>query len=117
MPQIDWTDPADALALVQARAPFANAKEAATLLTMSAGTDADDVVTYRPYVVLAHLYETQWTAYTSARGASGAQLEYRDPTDARDQYLRQQARIDESLTLTVPDAWPAGVPNSMVAAW
>lgn len=117
MATIDWTDPAAALALVQARAPFADATEAATLLELSAGTDEDDVVTYRPYVVIAHLYETRWVDYISLRGASGAQLQYRDPADARDQYLRQQARVDDSLQLTVPDAWPAGVPNALVAEW
>lgn len=117
MPLIDWTDPADALALVLARAPFASSDEAETLLDMSAGTDADEATVYRPYVVLAHLYQTQWNAYVSLRGASGAALEYADPGDAVNAYLGQQARVDASLGLTVPEAWPADAGAAVVATW
>jgi hypothetical protein len=117
MPVIDWTDPADALALVQARAPFASADEAETLLDLSKGTDADGDDVYRPYVVLAHLFSTQWNAYVSLRGASGAALEYSDPGDAVNAYLQQQARVDASLDLEVPAAWPADAGSAVVATW
>lgn len=116
---IDWTDLDACLQLVQQRAPFANEDEATVLLQMSAGRALDDPDTpvYRPYVVLAHLYETQWTAYRTLRGASGAQLEYRDPTVARDQYLQAQARVDGTFDMIVPPAWPAITGSVMEARW
>lgn len=109
---IDWTDATAARALVLARAPFATADEVDALLELSKGEDPDEVEIFRPYVVLAALFETQWERYTSLRGASGAQLEYSDPDDAKSGYLRQQARVDASLELEVPAAWPATVGTS-----
>lgn len=114
---MDWTDLATARALVLARAAFASADEVDALLELSAGTDEDGVPTFRPYVVLAALFETQFERYKALRGASGASLEYADPDDAKNGYLRQQARLDASLELEVPEAWPATVGTSFEAAF
>lgn len=114
---IDWTDLAAARALVLARAPFATADEVDALLELSRGTDPDDVVTFRPYVVLAAIFETQWERYTTLTGASGASLEYADPDAARSGYLRQQARLDASLELEIPPAWPATVGTSFASGF
>jgi hypothetical protein len=114
---MDWTDPIAARDLVLARAPFAAADEVDALLELSAGKDPDDVVTYRPYVVLASIFETQWERYKTLAGASGATLEYSDPDEARYGYLRQQARLDESLELTVPPAWPASARAAFASGW
>lgn len=104
---IDFTDLAEARALVVARAPFANPDEVDALLELSKGEDPDGVPTFRPYVVLASIFETQFERYRSLTGASGASLEYADPDEAKTGYLRQQARLDESLELEIPAAWPA----------
>lgn len=114
---IDFTDLTEARALVLARAPFATADEVDALLDLSKGTDPDDVPTFRPYVVLAALFDTQWERYTSLRGASGAQLEYSDPATARAGYLKQQARVDASLELEVPAAWPATAGVAFESGW
>jgi len=113
----DYRALSDALELVLARATFADRAEVEALLDLSKGTDPDDVPTFRPYVVLAALYETHWERYTSLTGASGAALEYADPDDARAGYLRQQARLDASLELVVPIAWPASVGTSFASGW
>lgn len=114
---IDFTDLEDARDLVLARAPFATTVEVDTLLELSKGTDPDDVATFRPYVVLASLFETQWERYTALRGASGASLEYSDPDSARTGYLRQQGRLDETLELEVPEAWPASSTSTFLSGY
>jgi hypothetical protein len=118
VPAIDFTDLASVLELVTRRARFANADEAETLLEESAGRDASDAKIYRPYVVLAVLFATQWNAYTRLVGASGAELEYADPDDAVRDYRRQQARFDESLEIVeIPSAWPALVTDTFRSSW
>lgn len=112
---IDWTDRDAARDLVLARAPFANADEVEELLELSSGRDPDDVQTFRPYVVLASIFETQFERYRSLTGASGASLEYSDPDDARHGYLRQQGRLDQTLELEIPPAWPASLGASFVS--
>jgi hypothetical protein len=119
---VDFTDLDAALGIVQGRAPFADATEATSLLQLSAGhvcTDDDDPPTpvYRPYVVLAHLYWTRWQQFRSLRGASGASLEYSDPGQARDAMLELQRRIDLSLGLCVPSAWPATTGDTFRPTW
>lgn len=104
---IDYTVLAEARALVLARAAFATADEVDTLLELSKGEDPDGIPVFRPYVVLASLFETQWERYVTLTGASGASLEYSDPDSAKHGYLRQQGRIDETLELEIPPAWPA----------
>jgi hypothetical protein len=113
----DYRALSDALELVLRRATFTDRAEAEAILVESAGTDPAGVVVYRPYVVLASLYETHWERYRSLTGASGASLEFADPEDARLGYLRQQGRLDESLELTVPSAWPASSAAVFASGW
>lgn len=103
----DFTSLTETKALALARAPFADGDEVEALLDASKGEDSDETVYFRPYVVLAALFETQWERYVTLRGATGASLEYADPGDAVAGYLAQQARLDDTYELTVPDAWPA----------
>ncbi|MFU8868652.1 hypothetical protein [Natronococcus sp.] len=103
----DYQALSDALQLVLSQAAFADRAEAEALLELSKGVDPDGVPTFRPYVVLAALYEARPLPVRALTGASGASLEYTDPADARAGYLRQQARLDASLELEVPAAWPA----------
>lgn len=114
---IDWTDRDEARDLVIARAPFANADEVDALLELSSGRDPDEVQTFRPYVVLASIYQTQFERYRQLSGASGASLEYNDPDEARIGYLRQQGRLDQSLELEIPPAWPATLGTSFASGW
>lgn len=117
MAATDYKILAEAKALVLARAAFADGDEVEALLDASKGEDADETVYYRPYVVLAAIFETQWERYVSLRGASGAELEYADPADAVAGYLAQQARLDETFELTIPDAWPAASGYTFAAGW
>lgn len=113
----DYRALSDCLELVLRRAPFAERAEAEALLALSKGVDVDELDVYRPYVVLAAIFETQWERYTTLTGASGASLEYSDPDEARYGYLRQQARLDASLELTVPSAWPASASSAFASGW
>jgi|GEM_PF-6165945 len=99
MAALDFKDRAAVLAFLVTAMPNANATAIETLLDASAGTTCEEpiVPVYRPFFVQASLQEQALNELKSARGASGASVEYRDNAKAVRSLLNQQSALDHGI--------------------
>ena len=114
MAALDFTDRAAVLEYLTAQLPNADTGVIEALLDASAGTNCatPPVTTYRPYFVEARLRLTGRSGeLKSARGASGAAVEYRDTAGSVYRNLmRDQALLDANLC-SVPPGYEASGGN------
>lgn len=108
MAALDFKDRAAVLAFLVTAIPTADEGVLEALLDATAGTTCTEpmVPVYRPFYVQASLQEQTLNELKSARGASGASVEYRDNQRAVRSLLKQQAALDNGI---------CGIPDGMEA--